>query len=38
MFAIEEALGVPVVFAGVGEGVSDLVNFNPAAFVEALFA
>ncbi|MGO9179579.1 MAG: signal recognition particle-docking protein FtsY [Candidatus Limnocylindrales bacterium] len=38
VFAIEEALGVPVVFAGVGEGVSDLVNFNPAAFVEALFA
>jgi fused signal recognition particle receptor len=38
VFAIEQALGVPVVFAGVGERVSDLVDFDPAAFVEALFS
>ncbi len=38
VFAIEQALGVPVVFAGVGERVVDLVDFDPASFVEALFA
>jgi fused signal recognition particle receptor len=38
VFAIQEALGVPVVFAGVGEHVGDLVDFDPASFVEALFA
>ncbi len=38
VFAIEQALAVPVVFAGVGERVVDLVDFDPASFVEALFA
>ena len=38
VFAIERALGVPVVFAGVGERIGDLVDFDPHAFVEALFA
>ncbi|MGC8633935.1 MAG: signal recognition particle-docking protein FtsY [Candidatus Limnocylindrales bacterium] len=38
VFAIQEALGVPVVFAGVGERVGDLVDFDPASFIEALFA
>ena len=37
-FAIEEAIGVPVLFVGVGEKVDDLLDFNPNAFVEALFA
>ncbi len=37
VFAIEQALAVPVVFAGVGERVGDLVDFDPRAFVEALF-
>jgi fused signal recognition particle receptor len=37
-FAIEHALGVPVLFVGVGEKVDDLLDFNPNAFVEALFA
>jgi fused signal recognition particle receptor len=37
-FAIERALGVPVLFVGVGEGVDDLLDFDPNAFVEALFA
>ena len=36
-FAIEQALGVPVRFAGVGEQAGDLVAFDPAAFVAALF-
>jgi fused signal recognition particle receptor len=36
-FAIEEALEVPVLFVGVGEKVEDLLDFNPNAFVEALF-
>ena len=37
VFAIEERLGVPVRFAGVGERPQDLVAFDPPAFVEALF-
>jgi fused signal recognition particle receptor len=37
VFAIERATGVPVRFVGVGEKMSDLVDFNPDAFVEALF-
>jgi fused signal recognition particle receptor len=37
-FAIEQSLGVPVLFVGVGEKVDDLLDFNPNAFVEALFA
>jgi fused signal recognition particle receptor len=38
VFAIEGALGVPVRYVGVGEGVGDLLPFDPAAFVAALFA
>ena len=38
VFAIEHALGVPVRFVGVGEGVGDLLTFEPDTFVEALFA
>jgi fused signal recognition particle receptor len=38
VFAIEDALRVPVRFVGVGESVSDLLPFDPDAFVEALFA
>jgi fused signal recognition particle receptor len=38
VFAIEDALRVPVRFVGVGEGVNDLLVFDPDAFVEALFA
>ena len=37
-FAIEQALKVPVLFVGVGEKVDDLLDFDPDAFVEALFA
>ena len=38
VFAIEDSLKVPVRFVGVGEGVNDLLPFEPKAFVEALFA
>jgi fused signal recognition particle receptor len=37
-FAIEDALKVPVLFVGVGEGIDDLLDFQPNDFVEALFA
>lgn len=37
VFAIERTLGVPVLFVGVGEGLGDLVPFDPPAFVAALF-
>ena len=38
VFAIEGSLGVPVRFVGVGEGIADLLPFDPDAFVAALFA
>ena len=38
VFAIEDALKVPVRFVGVGEQVDDLIPFDPDAFVAALFA
>jgi fused signal recognition particle receptor len=36
-FAIERALGVPVLFVGVGEKMDDLLDFDPNQFVAALF-
>ena len=38
VFAIEDALHVPVRFVGVGEKLGDLLPFAPSAFVDALFA
>jgi fused signal recognition particle receptor len=38
VFAIEHDLGVPVRFVGVGEKATDLLPFDPEAFVAALFA
>lgn len=38
VFAIEGALGIPVLFVGVGEKAGDLLPFDPEAFVAALFA
>jgi len=35
--AIERELGLPVKLVGLGEGVDDLMEFDPAAFVDALF-
>lgn len=37
VFAIEGQLRVPVRFVGVGEGIDDLVPFDPGRFVAALF-
>jgi fused signal recognition particle receptor len=37
VFAIEDQLGVPVRFVGVGEGIEDLLPFEPERFVAALF-
>lgn len=37
VFAIEDALGLPVRYVGVGEQVGDLLPFDPHAFVAALF-
>ena len=36
--AIEAELGLPVKFIGVGEGIDDLIPFEPDAFVDALLA
>ena len=36
VIAIADALQVPVKFIGVGEGIDDLMPFEPEAFVEAL--
>jgi len=36
VFAIETELGIPVKLIGVGEGVGDLVPFDPSEFVDAL--
>ena len=36
VFAIAQELGVPVKFVGVGEGIDDLMPFEPDAFVRAL--
>jgi fused signal recognition particle receptor len=35
--AIQRSLGLPVVLVGLGEGPDDLVDFDPEAFVDALF-
>ena len=34
--AVEQDLGLPVKYIGVGEGVEDLIPFQPEAFVDAL--
>ena len=34
--AIERDLGIPVKFVGIGEGVDDLIAFNPGDFVDSL--
>ena len=36
VIAIERELGIPVKFVGVGEGVDDLIVFDPEAFVDSL--
>jgi fused signal recognition particle receptor len=36
VFAINNELGLPVKFVGIGEGIEDLKDFDPREFVEAL--
>jgi fused signal recognition particle receptor len=38
VLAIQQELGIPVKLVGLGEGIDDLVEFDPVDFVEALFA
>lgn len=38
VFAIETDMGIPVKLVGVGEGIEDLIAFDPDDFVSALFA
>lgn len=38
VIAIQRALGIPVKLVGLGEGIDDLAEFDPDAFVDALFA
>jgi fused signal recognition particle receptor len=35
-FAIKEQLGLPIIFAGLGEGIDDLQLFDPHAFVNGI--
>ena len=37
MIAIESELDVPVKLAGVGEGIEDIAEFDPQAFIRAIF-
>lgn len=34
--AVSRALGVPVIYAGVGEGIDDLIEFTPSDYAKAL--
>jgi fused signal recognition particle receptor len=38
VLAIQQELGIPVKLVGLGEGIDDLVDFDPQDFTEALFA
>ncbi len=35
-FAIKEKLGLPILFAGLGEGLEDLRRFDPEAFIDGI--
>ena len=37
-FAIKSQLGLPILFAGLGEGMDDLRRFDPEAFVDGIIA
>ena len=36
--AITRELGVPVKYIGIGEGIDDLIRFDPELYVDELFA
>jgi fused signal recognition particle receptor len=35
-FAIQKELGLPILYAGLGEGIDDLQPFDPNAFVQGI--
>ena len=37
-FAIKDQLGLPILYAGLGEGIDDLRRFDPEAFVDGIIA
>lgn len=37
-FAIQRELGLPILFAGLGEGADDLAPFDPEAFIDGILA
>jgi len=37
-FAIQRELGLPIIFAGLGEKAEDLTPFNPDAFIKGILA
>ena len=37
LFAIQQELGLPIHYVGLGEGIDDLIAFNPEYFVDGLF-
>jgi fused signal recognition particle receptor len=37
-FAIQHELGLPILFAGLGEKAEDITTFNPDAFVKGILA
>lgn len=37
-FAIKAQLGLPILFAGLGEGIDDLQRFDPEAFIDGIIA
>lgn len=38
VFAIQHELGLPILFAGLGEGADDLEPFDPEAFIDGILA
>jgi fused signal recognition particle receptor len=36
--AIQSTLGIPIKLVGLGESAEDLIDFDPDAFIDALFA
>jgi len=38
VFAIQRKLGLPILFAGLGEKIEDLVPFEPEAFVKGILS
>jgi fused signal recognition particle receptor len=38
VFAIQKELGLPILYAGLGEAAEDLEPFNPDAFIKGILA